>query len=73
MYRFWWHDEVVNVISATAQAATVDLSRGEALALLNLLRESRRLPLEATGPREIFRRLHGEFGRLVSDMHAGDD
>jgi hypothetical protein len=34
---------VVNVTSATAQTATVDLSRGEAIALLNLLREAHRL------------------------------
>jgi hypothetical protein len=62
---------LVNVISATAQTATVDLSRGEALALWNLLRESHRLPLEAIGPHEIFRKLQAEFDRLVSDMYAG--
>ena len=62
---------MVNVISATAQTATVDISRGEALALLNLLRESHRLSLEANGPKEIFRRLYGGFDRLVRDMHAG--
>jgi hypothetical protein len=66
-----WHDEVVNVNSATAQTATVDLPRGEAVALLNLLREARRLPLEVIGPGEISGRLYDQFDRLVSDMHAG--
>ena len=57
---------MVNVISATAQTATVDLSRGEAVALLNLLRQSDRLPLEAIGPKEVFRRLYDEFDRLAA-------
>jgi hypothetical protein len=61
----------VNVISATADTATVELTRSEAVALLNLLRESHRLPLEAIGPGEIFRGLYGEFDRLVCDMYAG--
>jgi hypothetical protein len=65
------HNELVNVTSVTAQTATVDLSRAEAVALLNLLREAHRLPLEAIGPHEIFGRLHAEFGRLVRDMHPG--
>ena len=67
--RYRWHDEAVNVVSVTAQTATVDLSRGEALALLNLLRESHHLPFESIGPHEIFGRLHAEFDRLVGDMH----
>ena len=71
MRRRCWHDEVVNVISASAQTATVDLPRGEALALLNLLREADRLPMEVIGPKEIFRSLYDQFDRLVSDMHAG--
>jgi len=48
----------VNVTSATPQAATADLSRGEAIALLNLLREARRLPRETVGPHGIFSKLH---------------
>jgi hypothetical protein len=64
------HNEVVNVTSATAQTVTVGLTRSAAVALLNLLRESRRLPLEAIGPHEIFDRLHAHFDRLVHDMHA---
>jgi len=65
------HNEGVNVNSATAQAATVDLSRGEVVALLNLLREARRLPVEVIGPREMFDRLQAQFGQLLGDMHAG--
>ena len=49
----------------------MDLPRGEALALLNLLREADRLPMEMIGPKEIFRSLYDQFDRLVSDMHAG--
>jgi hypothetical protein len=63
---------MANVISATADTATVELTRSEAVALLNLLRESHRLSLEAIGPGEIFRRLYGEFDRLVFDMYAGN-
>jgi hypothetical protein len=61
---------MVNVTSATAQTATVDLSRGEAIAMLNLLREAHRLPLETVGPHEIFSKLYAEFDQLVADMHA---
>ena len=48
----------------------MNLSRGEAVALLNLLREARRLPHETVDPQEIFRKLRAEFELLVAGMHA---
>jgi hypothetical protein len=51
----------MNVVSASSQGATVELSPAEVIPLRNLLVYAPRAPLEACGPLPIFEQLQIEF------------
>jgi hypothetical protein len=61
----------VDVVSASANGATINLSPMEVLALRDLLSYAPSAPLELIGPKPIFVRLYEEF-EAVMDAIARD-
>jgi hypothetical protein len=53
----------------TRDGVTLDLSRVEVLAIRNLLTGAGYVPMEISGPKEIFERLRSEFDELSDTIH----
>jgi hypothetical protein len=58
----------MNISSASEQAAVVELTRAEVVALRNLLEYAPHVPLEARGPLAIYELLLTEFQPLAAGM-----
>jgi hypothetical protein len=58
----------VETLASAQGSATVRLGRGEVLALRNLLEQAHHLPLEAIGPRPMFRDLLSAFEGLAGHL-----